>query len=284
MAKQMSLSISLPSWIPETVNEWFNVPDEKGSTWVKALIRTMWSTRIKSVILYAEQEIDKLKRDFHKRETKYRMQAEHDKEIISAYKSTIKSQDKRISNDHEKYSRSLESLKRKNVTLKTDIESMTAKMKDLKRINIDLESKQEKHYAGFLPAFLKIANSEQDEREELKKKILILKDQLEKQKEKTAKAVSDLKDQKHKNDLVSLNFATLEAAHKKMEKVRDTMSKQKEDLEKRNNLLEEDKNNALQDCEDAKKELEDEKKRSEHLRNTILALGEQLNIPPEYLF
>ena len=64
-----------------------------------------------------------------------------------------------------------------------------------------------------------------------------LKDQLEKQKEKTAKAVSDLKDQKHKNDLVSLNFATLEAAYKKMEKVRDTMSKQKEDLEKKRQEL-----------------------------------------------
>ena len=138
-------------------------------------------------------------------------------------------------------------------------------------LTLDLESKKKETNAS-----MNIINTEQDERKEFKRKLLVLVDHLSTQKKKTAKIVSEMKEQKHKNHLVSIELSRLKASHKKMEKNKDLITNQKEDLEKRNISLEEEKSNAVQNCLDAKKQLEDEIKTSEHLKNSLRALAQQL--------
>ena len=285
----MSSQTSIPSWLPDSVSEWFIEPEsESGDTWDHDVLRklrvTIWSSRIKSVISFAKQEIDKLTNDFRKREDRLRKELQCAEEKIKSDTLAIRFQRERMNNELGSHLSHVNALKRKNVNLRLDIESMKEEIKDLKRKNVnlvlDLESKKEE-----VNASMDIVNTEQNERErDLKKKILVLVDHLLSGKEKTAKVVSKMKEQKHKNDLVLMELSKLKVSHKKMEKVKDSITRQKEDLEKRNMLLEEEKSNAVQNCEDAKKQHEDEIKTSEHLKNSLRALAQQLNIPSDFFY
>ena len=269
----MSSQTYIPSWLPDSVSEWFIEPESESGEKFRV---TIWSSRIKSVISFAKQEIDKLTNDFQKREDKLRKELEYAKETIKCDTKTIRSDRERMNNERGSHSSHVNALQRNNVSLRMDIESMKEQIKDLKRKNVsltlDLESKKKETNAS-----MDIINTEQDERKEFKRKILVLVDHLSTQKKKTAKIVSEMKEQKHKNHLVSIELSKLKASHKKMEKVKELITSQKEDVEKRNMLLEEEKSNALQNCEDAKKQLEDEIKTSEHLKNSLRAIAQQGN-------
>ena len=112
----------------------------------------------------------------------------------------------------------------------------------------------------------------------LKNKIIAMEDDLSSQKEKTAKAVSEIKDQKHRNDMVLLEMTTLKVSCKKLEKAKNSIMLEKEELEKRNMQIEEEKNIADTNYQVTKKQLEDETKTADYLRSSLRQLTQQLNI------
>lgn len=284
---------SIPSWLPKSVAEWFVVPEsESGDTWdhkaLRALRLTVWGNRIKSVISCANQEIDKLSNDFRKREKGLRKELGQAKDSIKSYKSTIRVKDEKLISVKTKHSVETEVLERKNDRLKLDIAAMKWQISELKRKNVELtqelEAKKEKHSASFLSSFIRIVDAEQDERTVLKNKIIAMEDVLSSQKEKTAKAVSEIKDQKHRNDMVLLEMTTLKVSCKKLEKAKNSIMLEKEVLEKRNMQLEEEKNIADTNYQVTKKQLEDETKTADYLRSSLRQLTQQLNISAEFLF